>query len=599
MIIFACILTIFQFGCNKKELTKSVSTTPTVSVFTSSFVPSNDAWIPENIVVPSWAPMTDAITTPERDDDVPLASTLEGIIDLSETVSSEWFESLTTNLEIAHRGDWMTWIAFGGPSMVERANSFPALKAVYVLAGELASRPVLSDNMNLTQALGDVCSRFVEFSADALREPRVTPDSVRFNGHRMPRQATSNLYRYMLEIGPFAHVDLVCGDEAKNLDVLALVLNHRIGRKLLEIWHSNPGMHLRREVFETQTDADLTEYLRLIYQASRATIAFGFDVEYTNDRANGRGVFRDWIIKLGVKIFESNDLFQFNPISGRYAPSTDSKQVGDVTWKYRAIGRWLALSLIQGLSIGVVFNNAFYSVLMGKRGDGWTMDDMLLEDEQIHQSLVAVSQCKMDNSCESFLLEFETFDGKNLRDPTSNIVEREAVTSANVDEYIALTLEYELYGSRRAVYRQLAEGFSEILPPIIFSNLLTTNDLAKIFKGTTEVDITTLKAIIRYFGFLPNDQVLTWFWKYIEEGGNERGMQLIHFVTGLKSLPIGGLAKLGGDPIAFHKHEYSDDNMFPKAHLCFNALELPAYPNEEELRRRVGEALVQDTLGII
>ena len=205
----------------------------------------------------------------------------------------------------------------------------------------------------------------------------------------------------------------------------------------------------------------------------------------------------------------------------------------------------------------------------------------------------------MDNSCESFLLEFETFDGKNLRDPTSNIVEREAVTSANVDEYIALTLEYELYGSRRAVYRQLAEGFSEILPPIIFSNLLTTNDLAKIFKGTTEVDITTLKAIIRYFGFLPNDQVLTWFWKYIEEGGNERGMQLIHFVTGLKSLPIGGLAKLGGDPIAFHKHEYSDDNMFPKAHLCFNALELPAYPNEEELRRRVGEALVQDTLGII
>ena len=73
---------------------------------------------------------------------------------------------------------------------------------------------------------------------------------------------------------------------------------------------------------------------------------------------------------------------------------------------------------------------------------------------------------------------------------------------------------------------------------------MSSQELAQIFKGTTQIDFAELKDSIFYTGFLPNDEVLEWFWRYIEDGGSERGMQLIHFVTGLNSLPVGGLSEI-------------------------------------------------------
>lgn len=66
---------------------------------------------------------------------------------------------------------------------------------------------------------------------------------------------------------------------------------------------------------------------------------------------------------------------------------------------------------------------------------------------------------------------------------------------------------------------------------------------------------------------------------------NERRLRLLQFVTGTSSIPYDGFAALRGSngPRKFCIEKWGLPTSLPRAHTCFNRLDLPPYTSFEML----------------
>ena len=99
-----------------------------------------------------------------------------------------------------------------------------------------------------------------------------------------------------------------------------------------------------------------------------------------------------------------------------------------------------------------------------------------------------------------------------------------------------------------------------------------------------------------YEGCGPQDQVVHWFWRFVEGlKADERGL-LLRFCTGGSRLPAGGFADLS-PRFRLTLVSLDESRTLPTASTCFNLLKLPAYKCEGSLRRQVYTALMMGSEG--
>jgi E3 ubiquitin-protein ligase NEDD4 len=69
--------------------------------------------------------------------------------------------------------------------------------------------------------------------------------------------------------------------------------------------------------------------------------------------------------------------------------------------------------------------------------------------------------------------------------------------------------------------------------------------------------------------------------------------RLLQFVTGTSRVPMNGFKELYGSngPQPFTIEKWGSPNNFPRAHTCFNRLDLPPYENYQQLRDRMIRAI--------
>lgn len=82
---------------------------------------------------------------------------------------------------------------------------------------------------------------------------------------------------------------------------------------------------------------------------------------------------------------------------------------------------------------------------------------------------------------------------------------------------------------------------------------------------------------------------------------NEQRLRFLQFVTGTSSIPYEGFAALRGStgPRKFCIEKWGKPNSLPRAHTCFNRLDLPPYPTPEVLYEKLLLAVEEtNTFGI-
>jgi hypothetical protein len=79
----------------------------------------------------------------------------------------------------------------------------------------------------------------------------------------------------------------------------------------------------------------------------------------------------------------------------------------------------------------------------------------------------------------------------------------------------------------------------------------------------------------------------------LREFSQEQKAWFIQFVTGTAQVPLDGFKALIGmrGPQKFSVHKANGTDRLPSAHTCFNQLDLPDYPSEEVLSKKLLQAI--------
>uniref|UniRef100_A0A8C4R5U2 HECT-type E3 ubiquitin transferase n=1 Tax=Eptatretus burgeri TaxID=7764 RepID=A0A8C4R5U2_EPTBU len=131
------------------------------------------------------------------------------------------------------------------------------------------------------------------------------------------------------------------------------------------------------------------------------------------------------------------------------------------------------------------------------------------------------------------------------------------------------------------------------------SHLLIFAHFNLLMCGLGDVDVNDWKKHTVYKNeYCLNHPVIQWFWKAVLLMDAEKRIRFLQFVTGTSRLPMNGFAELYGSngPQKFTVQKWGTPDKLPRAHTCFNRLDLPPYESFRDLREKLSLA-VENTQG--
>ncbi|KAM4705947.1 E3 ubiquitin-protein ligase HECW1 [Rhinophrynus dorsalis] len=286
----------------------------------------------------------------------------------------------------------------------------------------------------------------------------------------------------------------------------------------------------------------------------------------------------------------------FNPYYGLFeysANDTYTVQISPMSafvenhleW-FRFSGRILGLALIHQYLLDAFFTRPFYKALLRLPCD---LSDLEYLDEEFHQSLQWMKDNDITDILDlTFTVNEEVFGQvteRELKSGGANI----QVTEKNKKEYIEKMVKWRV---ERGVVQQteaLVRGFYEVVDSRLVS-VYDARELELVIAGTAEIDLNDWRNNTEYRGgYHDGHIVIRWFWAAVERFNNEQRLRLLQFVTGTSSVPYEGFAALRGSNglRRFCIEKWGKITSLPRAHTCFNRLDLPPYPSYSMLHEKL------------
>ncbi len=329
-------------------------------------------------------------------------------------------------------------------------------------------------------------------------------------------------------------------------------------------------------------------FAKLAPKAWRMSWFLKFDGESGLDAG---GLSRDfWRLCLAKAFDEANGLFRpsdagnttYDVVGVRGIKDKDERS--RKLLEYRFVGRCLAKCLFDNhISLEASPNVKILKYLVG---EPIIFDDLRLVDEELWTSLNQLRKMPAEDFqhlCLTFEVTRKTVSGTETVKLKKD-GDRIPVSKGNVNEFIHLRLREAVYGCHRDALTALLAGFHELVPPAAML-LVTARELELALCGTPTLDLDEWKKHTVYKGAFANDRaehpVTRAFWQVVERWDDERRARLLQWTTGSARLPVGGFAQLqqrDGVSRCFCLTSIPvSQATYPRAHTCFNRIDLPLY----------------------
>ena len=102
--------------------------------------------------------------------------------------------------------------------------------------------------------------------------------------------------------------------------------------------------------------------------------------------------------------------------------------------------------------------------------------------------------------------------------------------------------------------------------------------------GDWGLGIGDLKKHTKYDGFNEKDDVIKWFWEWLEECNDHEQSLYLKFVSGRARLPK---EKNFNYEHVIVKNDYNSNDALPQSATCFFTLKLPVYKDKETLTKKL------------
>ncbi|KAI8718663.1 E3 ubiquitin-protein ligase [Fusarium sp. LHS14.1] len=262
---------------------------------------------------------------------------------------------------------------------------------------------------------------------------------------------------------------------------------------------------------------------------------------------------------------------------------------------FKFIGRVVGLAIFHRRFLDAFFIGALYKMMLGK---AVALADMEGVDADFHRSL----QWMLDNDISGGILEqtFSTEDERFGVMTTEDLIPNGRnidVTNENKKEYVDLMVKWRIEKRIAEQFQAFKEGFQELIPQDLI-NVFDERELELLIGGIAEIDVDDWKKHTDYRGYTESDEVVQNFWATVRSWDGEQKSRLLQFTTGTSRIPVNGFKDLQGSdgPRRFTIEKAGEITNLPKAHTCFNRLDLPAYKSLEMLQQKLTIA-VEETMG--
>ncbi|VDL77265.1 unnamed protein product [Nippostrongylus brasiliensis] len=273
-------------------------------------------------------------------------------------------------------------------------------------------------------------------------------------------------------------------------------------------------------------------------------------------------------------------------------------------------GRVLGLALLHRCLIDTFFTRTFYKMLLEQPV---TVLDLQEVDPQFYRSMVWMRENPIDPSIGMNFVVTEEENGEvggwvpiqtlHVIEDGGKIVEKELlpngaeleVADQNKEEFIALMVKWRVERGIQRQSRALLRGLHQIIDRD-FLRVFSVDQVELVLSGSREIDLDDWRKNTEYRGgYFDDHVVIEWFWERVAQMCNADRLKLLQFVTGTSSIPFEGFAMLRGSngPKRFTIEKWGDESALPRAHTCFNRLDLPSYPTRHILKAKLHTAITE------
>lgn len=367
----------------------------------------------------------------------------------------------------------------------------------------------------------------------------------------------------------------------------------------LELQNLQPqGGHCRMEVSREEIFEDsYRTVMKLRAKDLRKRLMVKFKGEEGLDYG---GVAREWLYLLSHEML--------NPYYGLFQYARDDIYTLQINADsgvnpehlsyFHFVGRIIGIAIFHGHYLDGGFTLPFYKQLLAK---SVTLNDLENVDPELHRSLVWLLENNIEAVLDhTFSVEHNSF-GKVQEYELKPGGRHIKVTEENKPEYVKLYVQWRFMRGIEAQFLALQKGFNEIIPQHLLKPF-DERELELMIGGLGKIDLDDWKKHTRLKHCTTESNIVKWFWRSVDEFDDEMRARLLQFVTGSSRVPLQGFKALQGSTgnagprlFTIHQVDANTDNL-PKAHTCFNRIDIPPYENYEKLYSKLTCA-VEETCG--
>lgn len=328
-------------------------------------------------------------------------------------------------------------------------------------------------------------------------------------------------------------------------------------------------------------------------------LKISFNGEIASDAG---GLYREWFTilieeleKKEKKLFERSECDEINYIFNK---NLNENSVWSFKY-FNFLGRLIAKSLIDNITINLSFNCLIYKLILGEKIN---FDDLKNIDTSLYSSLLSMKSMNPEE-----LDSLEIYYSIQYQNDEGQIITEELIPGGNnkkvtdINDYIEKRINHLISKSQILIFH-IQEGLFNFIPKEILESV-NSSELELLICGQPFIDVNDWNKNSVYKGeYNKNHKLVKWFWDEIYKFSQEDLRKLLQFSTGTSRVPINGFKNLESNRGEIAKfclnsvvYNENNKNNYIRAHTCFNRLDVPNFPNKEELHEAIIFVLKNNT----
>ena len=259
---------------------------------------------------------------------------------------------------------------------------------------------------------------------------------------------------------------------------------------------------------------------------------------------------------------------------------------------YEFLGKLMICALSSGETLNLNIHPIFWKKLLSYEITFNDYENIDINDFKLIENLENLLNSNDNNEIMRYNLKFvvKNLNGRDIElIPNGNKID---VNINNVKEYIELFKSQKINEFNNQI-EYIKRGFYSVIPCDIMQ-ILYWNELEELVCGKNIFDINDFRNHTSYRnGYNGDEQVIKWFWEWIETTTEENRFKYLKYVSGRSRLPTPSF-DYGYKHTICKKYidlGIKEENNYPYSHTCYFTLDLPNYNSKEILFEKMNYVL--------